>query len=538
MRTWKNLSNAAEPREGDRVTLEQGDRLARFVVDHIDPNGFLWDGQDEMQSAAYEVLPRLPMEKDGFLIVHDPYAWGVMQIERLESEVKPGTIGVATVRGVKNVRVVRTYHDTVPWFSPSSRIEKSRWYAEESVTDFVPDDAEALRREVGLLTHKLDKLQQAHDIIAKDRDAHLQAVARVAEERNEARREAKRLGKAFDDLTEQWRAQNAAINDAGQYLIPVDRASKGLAGDARALRAEVERLTAVLAEKEQALDGVYGRLDRMQQRAEQAEAETERVGRRYAEQAQKFESLDALVNGQQIKIQTLENIRDALREEIKALRATRTLPTRERREQVVDLLIAFSNDRADEWDTADKIIALFEQDGASSGDLLPVVENLVRECQQKNADCERYAQALSEAERERNVLRRERDEMRQERDSAERAANAAEARTRIAEREVDRLRKKVLPKDLTACACHTHAQDAGAGFTEYTVEYEPACPIHSTHVYNPRTGQWRSLPDQVALAKAIGDGQREVPGSGTFLKEIKPEYAANRVIHLLKMWGL
>jgi hypothetical protein len=36
----------------------------------------------------------------------------------------------------------------------------------------------------------------------------------------------------------------------------------------------------------------------------------------------------------------------------------RPLPTREERAQVVDLLIAFSNDRADEWDTADKILAL------------------------------------------------------------------------------------------------------------------------------------------------------------------------------------
>lgn len=36
----------------------------------------------------------------------------------------------------------------------------------------------------------------------------------------------------------------------------------------------------------------------------------------------------------------------------------RPLPTREQRAQVVDLLIAFSNDRADEWDTADKILAL------------------------------------------------------------------------------------------------------------------------------------------------------------------------------------
>jgi hypothetical protein len=37
---------------------------------------------------------------------------------------------------------------------------------------------------------------------------------------------------------------------------------------------------------------------------------------------------------------------------------TRPLPTREERAKLVDLLIAWSNDHADEWDTADKIIAL------------------------------------------------------------------------------------------------------------------------------------------------------------------------------------
>lgn len=37
---------------------------------------------------------------------------------------------------------------------------------------------------------------------------------------------------------------------------------------------------------------------------------------------------------------------------------TRPLPTREERASVADLLIAFSNDRLDEWDTADKILAL------------------------------------------------------------------------------------------------------------------------------------------------------------------------------------
>ncbi len=52
--------------------------------------------------------------------------------------------------------------------------------------------------------------------------------------------------------------------------------------------------------------------------------------------------------------------------EVKELRAARTLPTREQRGQVVDLLIAFSNDRGDAWDTADEILSLFEQGGAAA----------------------------------------------------------------------------------------------------------------------------------------------------------------------------
>jgi hypothetical protein len=41
------------------------------------------------------------------------------------------------------------------------------------------------------------------------------------------------------------------------------------------------------------------------------------------------------------------------------------------------------------------------------------------------------------------------------------------------------------------CTCIPHDQYAGGGHTERLVEYDPACPVHSEHVYNPRTGVWQ-----------------------------------------------
>lgn len=40
------------------------------------------------------------------------------------------------------------------------------------------------------------------------------------------------------------------------------------------------------------------------------------------------------------------------------------------------------------------------------------------------------------------------------------------------------------------CACTPHWQDAGAGYTEFVPEYEPDCPVHSYHLYDPRNGEW------------------------------------------------
>jgi hypothetical protein len=38
------------------------------------------------------------------------------------------------------------------------------------------------------------------------------------------------------------------------------------------------------------------------------------------------------------------------------------------------------------------------------------------------------------------------------------------------------------------CTCHYHDSDPLSGPPD--VEYEPSCPVHSEHVYDPRTGRW------------------------------------------------
>lgn len=46
-----------------------------------------------------------------------------------------------------------------------------------------------------------------------------------------------------------------------------------------------------------------------------------------------------------------------------------------------------------------------------------------------------------------------------------------------------------LPVPGDGCSCTGHRQDYG-GYVEYLLQYEPACPEHSEHVWNPRTGIW------------------------------------------------
>lgn len=58
--------------------------------------------------------------------------------------------------------------------------------------------------------------------------------------------------------------------------------------------------------------------------------------------------------------------------------------------------------------------------------------------------------------------------------------------------------ERTLPDPEGPCTCIPHWQDAGGGHTEFLLEYEPACPLHSHHVYNPRTGVWQLAVDTEA----------------------------------------
>jgi hypothetical protein len=133
MNTWHTKPQGTEPIEGDRVTLVKGDRMVAFAVDHIDPDGNLWDGADETQSLPYST-------EDG---------WRVTRVE--ERRILPGTVGTATVRGVPNVRVVLLDNqETAPrWMSLTNRSDLGTiFHFDRHLIDFVPDDAETLRAQV------------------------------------------------------------------------------------------------------------------------------------------------------------------------------------------------------------------------------------------------------------------------------------------------------------------------------------------------------------------------------------------------------
>lgn len=77
---------------------------------------------------------------------------------------------------------------------------------------------------------------------------------------------------------------------------------------------------------------------------------------------------------------------------------------------------------------------------------------------------------------------------------------------------LDQIDGHVIPlPDADECTCTIHEQDAGAGYREQLMEYDPACPEHSEHVYNPRKGEWeRSAPaDRVEALKKL---HSPVPG--------------------------
>ena len=74
--------------------------------------------------------------------------------------------------------------------------------------------------------------------------------------------------------------------------------------------------------------------------------------------------------------------------------------------------------------------------------------------------------------------------------------------------EVDRLTSRALPDPKGGCVCESYSEDRGGGYFELMVEYEPACPEHSEHVYNPRTGVWEH--DATAHAEAAEQAVQRV----------------------------
>jgi hypothetical protein len=63
------------------------------------------------------------------------------------------------------------------------------------------------------------------------------------------------------------------------------------------------------------------------------------------------------------------------------------------------------------------------------------------------------------------------------------------ARLEAAEAELTR---SALPsKDtLDRCLCTAYSQDAGGGYFEPMVEQDPACPVHSEYVFDPKVAAW------------------------------------------------
>jgi hypothetical protein len=51
-------------------------------------------------------------------------------------------------------------------------------------------------------------------------------------------------------------------------------------------------------------------------------------------------------------------------------------------------------------------------------------------------------------------------------------------------------RVSALPRPEDGCACIPHEQSVDPGYVEYIWEYDPACPEHSEHLYDPRSGVW------------------------------------------------
>lgn len=75
-----------------------------------------------------------------------------------------------------------------------------------------------------------------------------------------------------------------------------------------------------------------------------------------------------------------------------------------------------------------------------------------------------------------------------------------------------------LPDPAGGCACSFDSEDRGGGYSELVQEYEPACPEHSEHLYDPVLGVW-VLRDQVSATRPerpVPSVEAVQPGEGGF----------------------
>ena len=83
----------------------------------------------------------------------------------------------------------------------------------------------------------------------------------------------------------------------------------------------------------------------------------------------------------------------------------------------------------------------------------------------------------------------------------------------------------LLPTVDGGCCCTPFSQSAGGVYTEYLAEYDPACPEHSEHVYNPRSGVWEHAPSTEAKINAEVLREAAIMGAVQFAKDHHGESA-------------
>lgn len=67
------------------------------------------------------------------------------------------------------------------------------------------------------------------------------------------------------------------------------------------------------------------------------------------------------------------------------------------------------------------------------------------------------------------------------------------------------------------CQCEPYTEDRGGGYIEYMLDYNPGCPVHSRHVYDPHSGEWIFANDPDA-ARALHELEAlcDTPVGATF----------------------